>query len=99
MVGRMERNKDLVQDIVENTAHRVGSIASIITGAVVDVTREIGDLVTDGFEMREASKQAALDKKAPTSSAGAVARETPELDDSLPELVEGSGESASDDDA
>lgn len=56
MVGKLERNKDLVQDVVENTAHRVGSIASIITTAIVDVTREIGDLVTDGFEMREAAK-------------------------------------------
>ncbi|GAA4752461.1 hypothetical protein MUG78_10225 [Gordonia alkaliphila] len=58
MVGKLERNKDLVQDIVENTAHRVGTIASIITTAIVDVTREIGDLVTDGFEMREAAKAA-----------------------------------------
>lgn len=60
MVGKLERNKDLVQDVVENTAHKVGNIASIITGAVVDVTREIGDLVTDGFEMREAAKAAKL---------------------------------------
>lgn len=58
MVGKLERNKDLVQDIVENTAHRVGAIASIITTAIVDVTREIGDLVTDAFEMREAAKAA-----------------------------------------
>lgn len=58
MVGKLERNKDLVQDVVENTAHRVGSIASIITTAIVDVTRELGDLVTDGFEMREAAKLA-----------------------------------------
>ncbi|MFC0315020.1 hypothetical protein ACFQNE_03570 [Gordonia phosphorivorans] len=58
MVGKLERNKDLIQDIAENTAHRVGAIASIITTAIVDVTREIGDLVTDGFEMREAAKAA-----------------------------------------
>ncbi|MBM7368999.1 hypothetical protein [Gordonia hydrophobica] len=65
MVGRAERNKDLIQDVVENTAHRVGNIASIITAAVADVAREIGDLVTDGFEMREAAKAARRDS-APT---------------------------------
>ncbi|MFZ2512065.1 MAG: hypothetical protein WAW85_13380 [Gordonia sp. (in: high G+C Gram-positive bacteria)] len=58
MVSKLERNKDLLQEAVQNTAHRVGSIASIITTAVVDVTREIGDLVSDGFEMREAAKAA-----------------------------------------
>lgn len=58
MVGRIERNKDFLQEAVQNTAHRVGAIASIITTAVVDVTREIGDLVSDGFEMREAAKAA-----------------------------------------
>lgn len=57
-MGKIERNKDLVQDVVENTARGVGSIASIITGAVADVTREIGDIVTDGLEMREAAKAA-----------------------------------------
>ena len=62
MVGKIERNKDFVQEAVQNTAHRVGSIASIITTAVVDVTRAIGDLVSDGFEMREAAKAAKLDK-------------------------------------
>ncbi|MFT3663348.1 MAG: hypothetical protein QM809_18875 [Gordonia sp. (in: high G+C Gram-positive bacteria)] len=60
MVGRLERNKDLIQDVVENTARGVGSIASIITDAVADVTREIGDIVTDGLEMREAAKAAKL---------------------------------------
>ncbi|WP_026919346.1 hypothetical protein [Gordonia shandongensis] len=58
MVGRAERNKDLIQDVVENAAHRVGNISSIITGAVADVAREIGDLVTDGFEMRDAARAA-----------------------------------------
>ncbi|GAC58376.1 hypothetical protein GOHSU_38_00150 [Gordonia hirsuta DSM 44140 = NBRC 16056] len=61
MVGKIERNKDMLQEAVQNTAHRVGSIASIITTAVVDVTREVGDLISDGFEMREAAKQARLD--------------------------------------
>ncbi|MFT3715841.1 MAG: hypothetical protein QM774_07800 [Gordonia sp. (in: high G+C Gram-positive bacteria)] len=63
MVGKAERNKDLIQEIVENTAHRVGSIASIITSAVVDVSKEIGGLISDGFEMREATKAAEADER------------------------------------
>jgi hypothetical protein len=62
MVSQFERNKDIAQELIESTAHRVGRIASIITGAVIDVTREIGDLITDGIEMREAAKRARDDK-------------------------------------
>ena len=50
MVSRFERNKDTAQEMIESTAHRVGRIASIITGAVIDVTREIGDLISDGLQ-------------------------------------------------
>jgi hypothetical protein len=62
MVSQFERNKDIAQELIESTAHRVGRIASIITGAVIDITREIGDLITDGIEMREAAKRARDDK-------------------------------------
>lgn len=58
MVSQFERNKDIAQELIESTAHRVGRIASIITGAVIDVTHEIGDLISDGFEMREAARKA-----------------------------------------
>lgn len=58
MVSQFERNKDIAQELIEQTAHRVGRIASIITGAVIDVTHEIGDLITDGIEMREAARKA-----------------------------------------
>jgi ribosomal protein S17E len=61
MVGSFESNKDIVQDLTEQTANRVGNIAKIITGAVKDVAKEIGDLVTDGIEMRDASKKARED--------------------------------------
>jgi hypothetical protein len=64
MVGKFERNKDLVQELTESAAHHVGSIATIITGAVRDVTREIGDFISDGIEMREA-RQAAKDDAGP----------------------------------
>lgn len=61
MVGKFESGKDIAQDLTESAAQRVGNIASIITGAVKDVTREIGDFVTDGIEMREAARVANQD--------------------------------------
>ncbi|MGV9671743.1 MULTISPECIES: hypothetical protein [unclassified Gordonia (in: high G+C Gram-positive bacteria)] len=62
MVDRIERNKDLVQELVESTATHVGQIATIITSAVADVAREIGEIITDGFEMREAAQKAKADE-------------------------------------
>ncbi|MGW0036943.1 hypothetical protein [Gordonia sp. NPDC003376] len=61
MVDRIERNKDIIQELVESTATHVGQIASIITTAVGDVAREIGEIITDGFEMREAARRAGAD--------------------------------------
>ncbi|WP_270483043.1 hypothetical protein RND64_06450 [Gordonia sp. w5E2] len=61
MIDRYERNKDFVQEIVESTATHVGRIATIITTAVADVAREVGDIVTDGFEMRDAARKAKAD--------------------------------------
>jgi hypothetical protein len=58
MVSRAEAVKDTAQVVVESTATHVGRIASIITGAVRDVVRELGDLATDAFEMREAASRA-----------------------------------------
>ncbi|WLP91737.1 MULTISPECIES: hypothetical protein [Gordonia] len=61
MVDRIERNKDIIQELVESTATHVGQIASIITTAVADVAREVGEIITDGFEMREAARRAGAD--------------------------------------
>nr|WP_064569253.1 hypothetical protein [Gordonia sp. LAM0048] len=63
MVDSIERNKDLFQELIESTATHVGRIATIITGAVAGVTREIGEIVTDGFEMREAARKAKADER------------------------------------
>ena len=62
MVGKFERRKDTVQELTESAATHVGKIATIIAGAVRDVTREIGDWVSDGIEMREAAKKARDDE-------------------------------------
>ncbi|CAM3969903.1 hypothetical protein ACXYTP_20020 [Tsukamurella ocularis] len=61
-MGKLERRKDAAQETVESTAIRVGRIATIITTAVADVAREIGDAVSDALEMRQAAKAAAADE-------------------------------------
>lgn len=61
MVSEAERTKDVVQEVVESTALHVGRIAQIVAGAVAEVVREIGDLATDVFEMREAGQRAKAD--------------------------------------
>ena len=58
MISKGEATKDTVQVLVEATATHVGHIATIITNAVRDVAREIGELASEAFEMREASQKA-----------------------------------------
>jgi chemotaxis response regulator CheB len=57
----LETAKDTVQVLTESAASHVGRIAVIITGAVRDVARELGDWATDAFEMRDAAKRAQAD--------------------------------------
>ncbi|MBU3062614.1 hypothetical protein KO481_28995 [Nocardia sp. NEAU-G5] len=64
MIGKFESNKDLIQELTSSGARHVGNIASIITGTVSEVTREIGDWITDAIEMREAAAAAQRDREA-----------------------------------
>ncbi|WP_067897773.1 hypothetical protein [Nocardia vaccinii] len=64
MIGKFESNKDLIQELTSSGAKHVGNIASIITGTVSEVTREIGDWITDAIEMREAAAAAERDREA-----------------------------------
>ncbi len=64
MIGKFESNKDLIQELTSSGARHVGNIASIITGTVSEVTREIGDWITDAIEMREAASAAERDREA-----------------------------------
>jgi len=57
-LGRAEIAKDTLQVLTEAAATHVGRIASILSGAVRDVARELGDLASDVFEMREAAERA-----------------------------------------
>jgi chemotaxis response regulator CheB len=58
----LETAKDTVQVLTESAASHIGRIALIVTGAVRDVARELGDWATDAFEMRDAAKRAQSDQ-------------------------------------
>lgn len=62
MVSELETQKDLVEEAVSSAAGHFSKIASIISGAVVDVTRELGAFGTDVFEMVEAGRKARADR-------------------------------------
>jgi hypothetical protein len=82
MPGPLETRKDLVQEAVESGATHVGRIATIVTGAVRDVAREIGSFATDVFEMREASGRALKEHEAEVEEQAAreAAARTPDDD-------------------
>lgn len=98
MVGKFESNKDLVQELTASGAQRVGKIATLITGTVAEVAREIGEFVTDVIEMREAAAAArhdAAQDRAEAEFVEAGVAETADLDaplvedlDAAPELAE-----------
>ena len=56
-----EIGKDAVQSSVEAAASTVGEVATIVTNAVRDVATALGNLATEVFEIREASRKAAED--------------------------------------
>ena len=60
-LSKSETRKDTVQVLVESGAAHVGRIANIVTGAVREVTRELGGFATEVFEMRDASRRAEAD--------------------------------------
>ncbi|MDO9407858.1 hypothetical protein [Patulibacter sp.] len=80
MPGPFETRKDLVQEAVESGATTVGKIATIVTGAVRDVAREVGSFATDVIEMREASNRALKEHAADAQDEAdrAAAHRTPE---------------------
>uniref|UniRef100_UPI002455DC24 hypothetical protein n=1 Tax=Nocardia farcinica TaxID=37329 RepID=UPI002455DC24 len=64
MIGKFESNKDLIQELTSSGAKHIGNIATIITGTVAEVTREIGEWITDAIEMNEAAAAARRDAAA-----------------------------------
>lgn len=61
MVSEAESTKDTLQVVAESAADHVGKIATIVTTAVRDIARELGDWMSDVIEMREASQRARED--------------------------------------
>jgi hypothetical protein len=61
MVSEAESAKDTVQVVTESAAEHIGKIATIVTTAVKDIAREVGEWVSDVIEMREASQRARED--------------------------------------
>jgi hypothetical protein len=62
MVDRFEIGKDTVQVLAESAASHAGRIATIVSGAVREVTREVGDWASDVLEMRDAARRADDDR-------------------------------------
>ena len=60
-LSKAEINKDAIQETVEAGAQTVGQVMAIITRAIGDVTKEIGDFATDAFEIREGVRKAKSD--------------------------------------
>ena len=58
MPSRLELIKDVLQVAVESGAERVGRVTGVITGAVRDVTREVGGWASDVFEVVESAQKA-----------------------------------------
>jgi hypothetical protein len=61
-LSKAEIRKDAVQNVVEAAAGTVGQVTTILTGAVKDVAGAIGNLATEVFEIREASRRANTDQ-------------------------------------
>ena len=58
MISRNEIRKDVLQESAEAVATATGVVAGIVTTAVRDVTRAVGTLATDLFEIREGARRA-----------------------------------------
>ena len=72
MVSRFEIRKDSAQVIVESAATHLGRIATIVTGAVRDLSHEMGEWASDLFELREAASAAARAHAAEQANYGDV---------------------------
>jgi hypothetical protein len=57
-ISKTEIGKDAVQSTLEAAAETVSAVTTIITHAVRDVAKALGDFGTELFEIRDAAKKA-----------------------------------------
>ena len=57
-LSKGEIAKDAVQHTVEAGTETVASVATILTGAVRDITHALGAFATEVFEIRDAARRA-----------------------------------------
>ena len=60
-LSKAEIRKDAVQESVTAATHTVGTVATIITGAVGDIGRTVGGFATELFEIRDSVRRAGRD--------------------------------------
>ncbi|MET0839439.1 MAG: hypothetical protein ABWY19_11695 [Marmoricola sp.] len=60
-LSRAEIRKDAVQESFTAATHTVGTVATIIVGAVGDIGRAVGGFATELFEIRESVRRAGRD--------------------------------------
>ena len=60
-LSKAEIRKDALQEGVTAASHAVGSVATIITGAVGDVARTLGGFATELFDIRDSARRASRD--------------------------------------
>jgi hypothetical protein len=61
MVSETESTKDTIQVVTESAAEHVGNIATIITTAVRDIARELGEWMNEVVETQKAAQRARED--------------------------------------
>jgi hypothetical protein len=61
-LSRAEIRKDAVQEGFTAATHTVGTVATIIVGAVGDIGRAVGGFATELFEIRESVRRAGRDQ-------------------------------------
>ena len=60
-LSKAEIRKDALQDGVTAASHAVGSVTTILTGAVSDIARTLGGFATEMFEIRDSARRASRD--------------------------------------
>ncbi len=60
-LSKAEIRKDALQDGVTAASQAVGTVTTIITGAVGDIARAVGGFATEIFEIRDAARKAGRD--------------------------------------